>query len=54
MIIDKFKTPNKVAVITGAMGGNGFDKESTIDLDSLAASIRFGLLLASPPLLDGQ
>ena len=24
MIIDKFKTPNKVAVITGAMGGNGF------------------------------
>lgn len=24
MIIDKFKTPNKVAIITGAMGGNGF------------------------------
>ena len=29
-------------------------KESTIDLDNFAAAIRLGLLLDSPPLLDGQ
>ena len=24
MILDKFKIPNKIAIVTGAMGGNGF------------------------------
>ena len=24
MILEKFKIPNKIAIVTGAMGGNGF------------------------------
>ena len=34
--------------------GFRFNKESTIDLVSLAAAILKGLLRASPPLFDGQ